>query len=1352
MTNAPEPPSGEQARQAIHAIRGYEYQTLAAALAWVDLDENGRLYLEVAEDYAQVIGDALNAVQVKDTGSSGSVTLNTPAVRDAISSFVKLFDGHADQQVELRFFTSSPVGREKAAKDRPAGHAGIDFWKRVKAGRDEVGPLRDFLEGESFPKGVREFCKSRDDEGLRRDLICRITWDCDQPDATNLRLELEQRLTLVLRRDFRIHSQEARGVADALVFWVLQKSTLPTARDRVLSRPEFCALVDHSTRTWIRNTDLERLVAQASDGRGASDGGEAEIGHPDRDARPWIIDLSSVPEPRALVPRPSVTAGVEACLKSSGICFIVGATGTGKSMVARSVASAFAHGAYWIDLRDNDAREASSRLSQGIPLLVDMSPAMLMLEDLNCLVDSTVLPLLAQVVEAARRHDMRLLITSYQPPSVNILNGLGVDSTSIVTCPRFDQGETNALVALLGGDPATWGGVAQIVGGSGHPQLTHAFLAGMAAKGWPAEEIGQLFERGFRTAGVDDARAAARASVAHSLREPSRDLLYRLSLITGFFKRSLVPEIAAVPPRIDRASECFDDLLGRWVEVATTDRHRISPLASRFGVDMLATRAQRQVHHAIATHVTSHSPIDAEDVDGILVHGLAGEADESLLQLSSAIAAAALETREALATQVAMFRMLDTSKPIYPKNLPTSVMLRVAQFRLAVASDKPANIEEIVDALLREVDEADRDSPGPYLQGAVIVPILTSLGIANHVPGWVSLLSRFRRMEVDDNEDARVLRDEHPDIRPTPTLFHIGVSGLDSVRKLEAIFEDLDGWDSDDRRELFAPIDPVYADHHLTVNGAWVVESRGADFDPSKAVASYRRMADYAQTWGLRTLSLQCCVAVATILEEHLDDHEAALRVLSETEATFGQDRVLSRALAKLHYRGGQRLEALSNYRDAVKDVDGSGPVEAVHTLRDAAVCSAECGEWETARTWFLRAQKASGPLEEIGLGAIRIGLGADAAVASFELEDLEGALGLLKEALLALAEVDPNSSLQAAYCHRLVRQTILWLNARSEGSTGRSAHRPTPVPPGSCSNPEPVPEIQEYPIGHVGLFWYFLAEIEVAAGLDLGIRDIAMQGTADGHVPLLEHGLRSQLLGVAIQRLDPESFAAHLPNYVASAVYCLANRDRLGDTLSPAGLGRAVIPSIPIDGPFDQTTEHSARHAILAYVVKSLLDGQPDRIPKLRAALTDGLSHSYAGTGLFDLLNDGDGGLADLDGEVTVMVARCLESETPPPELLFRAGIRLVDWIAGSSFKSVLSPRLAPWLRRHWERVLRTQRALLFAPRATVPAIQHVLESRLEGTQFGARLALVATAAVRVRVDDLVLQRLTELASASAE
>lgn len=60
-------PRGDPRRQAIPALRGYAYQLYVSAVAWLDLGEGQELYLEIAEDYATVAGEALRAVQVKDT-------------------------------------------------------------------------------------------------------------------------------------------------------------------------------------------------------------------------------------------------------------------------------------------------------------------------------------------------------------------------------------------------------------------------------------------------------------------------------------------------------------------------------------------------------------------------------------------------------------------------------------------------------------------------------------------------------------------------------------------------------------------------------------------------------------------------------------------------------------------------------------------------------------------------------------------------------------------------------------------------------------------------------------------------------------------------------------------------------------------------------------------------------------------------------------------------------------------------------------------------------------------------------------------------------------------------------------
>ena len=154
-------PVGEKERQATAALRGYAYQVIAATLAWLDIDEKERLYLEVAEDYATLAGDAIRAVQVKDTAASGSVTLGSENVRDAIVAFVRLADSNSAHTVRLVFLTTSKIGRERSRSMRPNGEAGLIYWRKAAAGA-EVGQLRAILESPDFDSSVREFVRTRD--------------------------------------------------------------------------------------------------------------------------------------------------------------------------------------------------------------------------------------------------------------------------------------------------------------------------------------------------------------------------------------------------------------------------------------------------------------------------------------------------------------------------------------------------------------------------------------------------------------------------------------------------------------------------------------------------------------------------------------------------------------------------------------------------------------------------------------------------------------------------------------------------------------------------------------------------------------------------------------------------------------------------------------------------------------------------------------------------------------------------------------------------------------------------------------------------------------------------------------
>lgn len=212
-------------RQAVHALRGYAYQVVAATLAWLNLADDGYLILEVAEDYATIANGVLQPVQVKDTARSGSVTLVSESVVKAIESFVSFSHRYADRQIELLFVTTSEIGTERAIIERPAGMAALQYWRSLsgRASSEEIEPLRAIFQSDRFPESVRRFCTERDNEALHRDLIQRIKWECGKGDLSWIREELEVGLVALGRNQFHLPAPEARRLADHLIYEVLKE-------------------------------------------------------------------------------------------------------------------------------------------------------------------------------------------------------------------------------------------------------------------------------------------------------------------------------------------------------------------------------------------------------------------------------------------------------------------------------------------------------------------------------------------------------------------------------------------------------------------------------------------------------------------------------------------------------------------------------------------------------------------------------------------------------------------------------------------------------------------------------------------------------------------------------------------------------------------------------------------------------------------------------------------------------------------------------------------------------------------------------------------------------------------------
>ena len=1328
-------PEGDAARQAVDSLRGYAYQVLATALAWLDIDEHGQLFLEVAEDYAIIAKQVLSAVQVKDTQRSGSITLNSPSVRNAVAAFVDLTERNPAIQVDLRFFTTSEIGKEQAIADRPAGRAGLEYWRKVAAGADP-SPLRNILESDRFPESVQAFSKARDDAALRHDLIGRIHWDCGKPDFSTLRQELESRL-VVVGRDRCLPAPEARRLADFLVYRVLEKSVVKTPEDRVLTRADLYSEIDTATRISLPRASIDDL-AQLASGLARVLGGGLGTGNPlSVTETGWLIDGTRLPAPQGMIARSTVESAVTDAIDNSGVGVLVGGSGLGKSIVSRAVAVARAGTFFIVDFRNTDADETCRRLDMVFARVGGLPPSVLILEDLNHIDDTRVTLSLARVIEALRRRYRKALIICYQQPSLKTLTEIGLDHSCAVDCPYFSEEEAHALVLDNGGDPARWGRLAYLAGACGHPQLTHAFVIGVAARGWPVEELKAVISRGLSSDDTEAARDAARRSLVPTLPEGTRNLLYRLSIATGRFNRLLALTISEIPPSVSQAGECLDQLVGPWLEAVGKDIFRVSPLARSFGPEMLSPDEQRRIHETIAVQMFGKGTINASDFDTIMMHAIAGKSPQSLAMLALSVLSADPRTLDVLAEHILFFRFYRTDVPIYPEDPSASGMLRLAQFKLAAATDEGNKVSDIAAALFKEIGGLPEGEIRRALEAIAVVSVLCTMGVANYLDDWVALLLRLKTM-VDNNEFLRsLMANVGGAVDPAGAnffgrLFNIGSAHLASIDRLEHVINELDKLNARARALLLTPIDSTLSDYAVFINGPWSAQRHSEAFDAADAAQRYQRMAKKTRSWGIRPLTLQCLVAQAAMLDEYQNNKEGALAVLEEAVATLGDDVILSRAIAKVHSRHSEHGKVLEIFRSIANRVGVDDPVERAFALREAAISAARCGEWSQAEQWFLDAQSAAKLIQVDDMHVMAVGLGADSAVAALETGDAGRALTRLVEALDVLAEIDPEATLLAAYCHRVIRHTVLWAQSRITGNDVQIDGQPIVVSAGTCSNPDPLPAIRDLPLGHIDVVWYLLAEAEAAAGLDVGIAGALDDRLAQGPIPLMEAALRTQVIQTDIARLDSSGFAAHFTKYVESTMYFVKDAGRLQAPFNPIAPERVQMPTLDKDGPFDSEAEQAAKSTILAYGIYSALAARPQALTELEAELDSLFSGPFPGQSVFDHWNEKSDLSAEPDQTVITIIKVLLQNDHVEPYDFWVAGLRFFEWINQSNFKLFLMPRLAAWLRAGWERITTEETFRLSSPRQTVPLIEEVLGIAADDRSFIAKLILAASEAVR--------------------
>lgn len=460
-------PRGDTVRQAVDALRGFAYQLYVSGLAWLGLGDGELLYLEVAEDYAVASRAALAGTQVKDTGASGRITVQSKDVRAAIDAFVDLVARNPGRVVSLHYLTTAEVGRERSKKQRISDEPALKYWRRAAAGAD-VAPLRSVIADLDLEPATKAHLAALSDDAFCREFLGRIHWNCGAPGLNDARADLEAGLIEYVASARRLSSDVGRKMAPAVIEHLLK--TAASSGPRKLRRADLLALIDEASRVSI---PVDQLSAAF----------QAPAGTTAFSRQSLLVDLSERPLPKIIAPRAELVSKLDHVRRAAGVAIACGATGLGKSFAARLVAERT--GGRWaiIDFRDLNRTETTAQLSRLLGELAVSPATSLILDDLNEVDDPSVRDMLVRLWTALRRRDETAIVTTYRAPTVSTLHQMSLGPNTVVEIPYLSTSEVCDLVVTMGGE-TKYDNSVYIAGFGGHPQITMALLQELAASNW----------------------------------------------------------------------------------------------------------------------------------------------------------------------------------------------------------------------------------------------------------------------------------------------------------------------------------------------------------------------------------------------------------------------------------------------------------------------------------------------------------------------------------------------------------------------------------------------------------------------------------------------------------------------------------------------------------------------------------------------------------------------------------------------------------------------------------------------------------------------------------------------------
>ena len=1293
----PSIPKGDVAREAVHALRGYVYQIYQSAMSWLDLQTDHVLYLEIAEDFAIAASNALSAVQVKDTKSS--VTLMSKGVLDCIDNFVRLCDENPERDVCMRYLTTSKIGTEKSSKNRLGAEPALETWQRCARAGD-VTEFRDLLLRIGISERTKEFIEQRSDEEFRLQILRKIRFDCGALGSIEIRRVLKERMLRRLREYGGVPSQLDAAVNDVIVT-LLEKASSP--EDRKVDRLALEEIIEKATHITINKSQYEAQIRLASGAVAAAVTGNSTLQGLQTNL-PTPIDALLLP--RAVANRTPIIDGAITAVEQHGIAWLYGAAGSGKTVLAKLAARKLGSNWALVNLRGYSAEQSRQVLEGVARQLQDAEFEGIVLDDFDQVANPQAIAGLQYLRAIITHLHMALAVTSSRPIGPTLLFDFGLPALVNQKVGDFSVEDVGEVLELLGVEKEPWAQLIHLTSGGGHPQLVAASIQSMANRDWDLTEVGTMSALFTGNEEIEAVRRETRERLLQELPKTARKLLERLSLKLGSFGRDFVVEVAALDIRIDDGGIIFDQLLGSWIDQQDTDKFALSPLLSGFAAKVLSETEKQRYHNSFADILLDTQTLDPVQANSALFSALNGENTGAIAGLCLSLLREDTETLEMIAPFLTVITQLDATEPAYQTDPHVGQVLRGAQ--LILLSHQKSSFTDFgksLAAFRRETNNVENVVMRNSMKSLVYTKLLLSSPKFGALPRFWEMIDELDKFFRDEAEELpAAIRNgfagnNSAETRPDSFMLVSQASMLRRISDLLDLFRYLANCSEDRRNILLSVFAKPEFDIDMLVTGAWMSEHKAETIDATAHAEVFRVLEQVSRDWTPVGIAVSCRKYRAIIIDEYGGERKDALAVLDEGLEVYGvTNSELIRAKAKVLHRAGEHAESLELSRQLIQGGANFAETEKAFLGRDAAVSAERQGDFETAREFYLFGSTAAGKCSSEEMEPMRIGLLADAALASWHAGDRAACLMDYVAVLSELQKLEVGTSLRAAHCHATIRHVLLWMQ---QSASGEALLLPdgseTRIYPGVMSNPEPHPTIIDRPRTCPEVAWYMLASVENYLDLDVGISNQLERFLINGPVVAGQQLLSSSKMHRSIATLNTDLFFRTLRDTMSEFAFSKTHGvhsafDIMNPTFEP-------VPPATID----QLKEMSdlAGYFVLCFASAAALADKKDVFTVFTNRLA-GASGFRLKDDLVASLNDG-AVPSDFSTAHACRLFEIVNSDEKvgslTPVEVFETAYRTMEVAKQSANRRSLGPTMLSWLELHWAYIWSRQRFRLKDP-----------------------------------------------------